>query len=145
MEAYLNKIYMVIGCPGTGKTWVCNQLREHFHCVPQGNMSSGVYVDEVLTHAKVAHKPILIEAPFGVTEIKTALETCFKVIPIFIQEDLNVIRDRYFKREGKQIPPGNLTRQNTYKERAEAWGAYQGTSSECLAHLVSLASMKGKL
>jgi hypothetical protein len=135
----MKTIYMIIGCPGTGKTWVCNQLKEQFHCVPQGKMSSGAYVDEINLQAKETNKSILIECPFSISEIKDALEQHgFKVTPIFIQEDLNVIRDRYFKREGKMIPQGHLTRQNTYKQRAEVWGAFQGTSSEVLIHLKQL-------
>jgi hypothetical protein len=97
-------------------------------------MNPNVYVAEIVRQAGT--KPLLIESPFWVSEIKGPLEQQgFQVTLIFIQEDLLVIHDRYFRREHKVIPKGHLTLQGTFKKGADACGAFQGTSSECLAHL----------
>jgi hypothetical protein len=130
---------MVIGCPGSGKSWVCDQLKDRFHYVHHDlfvGMAGGVYVAEIVRQSKIATRPLLIESPFSVSQIKDPLERLgFQITPVFIQEDPAVIRGRYRARERKEIPTGHLTRQITYKQRADTWRAFQGTSSQVLAHL----------
>jgi hypothetical protein len=135
--------YMVIGCPGSGKTWVCDQLKDKFHLVHHDlfiGMAGDTYVKEILKQSKTSTKPLLIEAPFSVNKIKDPLEEAgLKIVPVFIQEPHHVIADRYLKREKREIPKGHLTRQNTYKARAEEWKAFHGTASQVLDHLKGIA------
>jgi AAA domain len=135
----VHSVYMVIGCPGSGKSWVCEQLKDQFHCVqrdPFSGMSGSAYIDEIVRQSRVAIKPLLIEAPFSISKIKEPLERLgFRVTPVFIQENYSVIRARYRQREGREIPRRHLTRQHTYQQRAIAWDAFQGTSSEVLRWL----------
>ena len=132
---------MVIGCPGSGKSWVCDQVQDQFRYVRHDllmGMHGAAYVDEIVRQSGIATatKPLLIEAPFSISQIKDPLERAgFDVQPVYIQEDHEIIRDRYQKREGMPIPPGHLTRQDTYRQRAIASGDYQGTSSQVLAYL----------
>jgi hypothetical protein len=130
---------MVIGCPGSGKSWVCDQLKDKFDYVHHDlfiGMAGDTYVREILNRSKSATKPLLIEAPFSISQIKDPLEQMgFKITPVFIQEQPQVITDRYRARERKDIPKGHLTRQETYKQRAQEWKAFQGTSSQVLEHL----------
>jgi hypothetical protein len=135
------KAYMVIGCPGSGKSWVCDQLEklEKFKYVHHDlyiGMAGPKYVDAILDAAKETEKPILCEAPFSISQLKEPLEKAgIDVIPVFIQELPHTIRTRYWQREKKDIPNGHLTRQNTYAQRAKEWNAFQGTSGEVLEHL----------
>lgn len=79
---------------------------------------------------------MLTEAPFSVTKIKDPLEQAgFTVIPVFIIEEPNIVAERYFKREGKEISKGNLTRLETFKTRAKEWDCFSGTSEEVYNHL----------
>ena len=131
------QVFMVIGCPGSGKSWVCDQLAGQFHHVRHDLFSTApAYVAEIAKRSRDAVKPLLIETPFSISQIKDPLEALgLNVTPVFIQEDHKVIRERYWGRERKLIPPGHLTRQETYRQRAALWHAFQGTSSQVLAYL----------
>jgi hypothetical protein len=133
------KAYLIIGCPGSGKTWVTNQCSHLFEFIHHDlfvGMADKKYVDTILEKSKNATKPLLIEAPFSISVIKDPLTAAgIDVIPVFIQELPHTIRTRYWQRENKDIPNGHLTRQNTYAQRAKEWGAFQGTSGEVLEHL----------
>lgn len=140
----MKKAFMVIGCPGSGKSWVCDQLKELFDYVHHDlyiGMAGDTYVREILKRSDSAKKPLLIEAPFSISQIKDPLEAMgFEITPVFIQEDPNVITERYLAREKKEIPKGHLTRQNTYLSRANEWKAFKGTSTQVLEHLKRLNS-----
>lgn len=135
----MKKAYMVIGCPGSGKSWVCDQLKELFDYVHHDlfiGMAGDTYVTEIVKRSASAKRPLLIEAPFSISQIKDPLEKLgFQIEPVFIQEDLSVITERYLKRENKEIPKGHLTRQQTYNSRAQEWGSFRGTSDQVLEHL----------
>lgn len=140
----MKKIFMVIGCPGSGKSWVCDQLKDIFDYVHHDlfvGMAGGTYVNEILKRSQNAKRPLLIEAPFSISQIKDPLEQMgFQIEPVFIQEDPGVITERYLKREKKEIPKGHLTRQQTYNSRADEWKAFKGTSSQVLEHLKAKVS-----
>lgn len=137
---------MVIGCPGSGKSWVTNQVKDDFNFVHHDlfiGMAGETYVKEILKAADAdkSNKPMLIEAPFSVNQIKEPLEAQgFKVIPVFIQELPLTIRTRYWQRENKEIPKGHITRQDTYAKRAKEWGSFTGTSQEVMEHLKKVVS-----
>lgn len=136
----MTQIYMVIGCPGSGKSWVCAQLTKQYQYVRHDSFIGGDYVAEIAQQAKTATKPLLIETPFSISQVKDPLEKLdFRVTPVFIQEKPDVLQRRYREREGKDIPAGHLSRQATYAERAAAWQSYRGTSNEVLAYLQNAA------
>jgi hypothetical protein len=126
----MKKAYMVIGCPGSGKSWVCDQIKHLFHYVHHDlyiGMAGDAYVKAILEASKVAKVPLLIEAPFSISVIMDPLKAAgFHIEPVFIQESPITIAERYLKREKKPIPQGHLTRQNTYLQRARAWNAFCG-------------------
>lgn len=134
-------IYLVIGVPCAGKSWVCDQLKDRFHYVPHdarlGHASKpSSYVKEIVAAAKAADKPLLAEAPFSISQIKGPLEKRgFAVTPVFISETGATVATRYYRREGRKIPRGHLTRMKTYLARADEWGAFKGTSAEVLEFL----------
>ncbi len=136
-------IYLVVGVPGSGKSWVCEQLQKEFVYVHHdgfiGHINQPeVYVKAILDKAQDATKPLLTEAPFSIRSIKDPLvHAGYKVIPVFIIEKDEVVSARYLKREGKPIPKGHLTRVKTYEQRAKESGAFRGTSAEVLKHLKS--------
>ena len=143
MEQQKPKIYMVVGCPGAGKSWVCEQLTDKFTYVHhdgyiylQKEKGPRAYVDEIIKAAAASTKPLLIEAPFSVSQTKDPLESKgFDVTCVYIIENEDVIPARYRKREGKDIPKGHITRQATYRKRAEETKAFFGGSEEVLNHL----------
>jgi predicted ATPase len=137
------KVYLVIGCPGAGKSWVCDQLAGTYNYVHHDlrvDMTGPAYVKAICAAAEDSTKPLLAEAPFSVSQTKEPLEKLgFDVVPVVIQETQGVIEGRYLKRENKKIPPGHITRQSTYLDRAKQWKCFTGTSSQVLEHLRGLA------
>lgn len=139
MAEEMKEAYMVVGCPGSGKTWVCEQVKDAYTYVHHDlfiGMAGDAYVRAIIEASKTAKKPLLIEAPFSISAIAGPLEEKgFKITKLFIQEKPEVISERYRAREKKAIPKGHLTRQKTYAERARATNSFQGTSSQVYEYL----------
>jgi len=136
-------LYLVVGAPGSGKTWVCNQLENKFHLIHHDGYiylkQPGAYVQAILTLAPTIDRPILIEAPFSISQTVEPLEKKgYKIHPVFIVEPSAVHADRYQKREGKPIPQGHLTRTQTYLQRAKDGRHFYGTAEQVLKHLQEL-------
>lgn len=128
-------VFIVVGCPGSGKSWVCEQLGHKFDHLKHDDFIGKDY-GSALAEASKGNKPVLAETPFSISQLKEPLEAKgIKVVPVFISEPDGVIEERYLKRNGKPIPTGHLTRQKTYAERAKLYGAFIGTAQEVLEHL----------
>lgn len=132
-------VYMIVGCPGAGKTWITNQIKDKFTFLHHDlyiGMAGDTYLRDIYKALETSTKPLLIEAPFSISQYKDPLErNGIKVIPVFIIEEESVLKERYRNREKKEIPKGHITRQQTYAKRCAEWGAFRGTSSEVLEHL----------
>jgi predicted kinase len=129
----MKPVYLLVGCPGSGKSWVSSQLKSKFKVVEHDHHRTG-YVEAVAKAAK--ESPVLANTPFGVSKLMEDLSSKgIPVIPVFILEAERTISERYSKREGRPIPQGHLTRQHTYRERAQELKAFSGTSEQVLEHL----------
>jgi gluconate kinase len=139
------QVYMIVAVPGSGKTWITNQIADRFTFVHHDGYIGHInqpdaYVRAILKKADDATKPILIEAPFSMSQIQGPLEKAgYQVNPVFIQENPDVIARRYSNREGKPIPKGHLTRMKTYAQRAKQSGGFAGTSQQVLEYLKSVS------
>lgn len=133
----MKKVFLLVGVPSSGKSWIAKQLKDRFQYVSHDDHIDKDYYDAIVKHFKNSDpKPILIETPFGMTELSESLKSKgIKVIPVFIREHPTILAQRYAERDGKSIPKGHLTRQVTYGERAKELGAFIGTSQEVLKHL----------
>ena len=133
---------LIVGCPGAGKSWVTERLKDRYELVHHdayAGMTGQRYVNAIKSTAASANKPILAEAPFSVSQIRRPLEKAgYDVRTVTIQEDRDVIAKRYQSREGRPIPQGHLTRQETYREMAEKAGEFVGTNKQVLSHLKRL-------
>jgi hypothetical protein len=133
------RIYLLIAVPGTGKTWVANQVKDKFNYVPHDDYQSGGYVKAIAHKAINGDKPVLCETPFSISNIMGPLERSgLKVTPVFILESITVTADRYYKRTGNPIIKGHITRIETYKQRAKELSAKSGTAQEILEYLKGL-------
>jgi 2-phosphoglycerate kinase len=148
-------IYLLVGAPGSGKTWITSQLGDKFNLIHHDgfnylkNPDKDAYLKEILRIAPKSTKPVLIEAPFSVSSIKEPLEAAgYKVEPIYIIENEDVHSKRYIEREKKEGRwsednhkhlKGHITRTKTYLERAKAGNDFYGTSDQVLKHLKDLA------
>jgi hypothetical protein len=129
----LQPVYMVCGVPGSGKTWVLNQLTDLFTLVRNDDHIENNKKTLFILSAAHTVKPVLTDCPFGERLERDALESVrLEVWPYFIVEPVHVVMQRYQKREGKPLPMASVTRASTIKNRAEEWGAPYGTSEVIL-------------
>jgi gluconate kinase len=160
----MQKVIVVAGVSGSGKSWASRQVAGKFHYIPHDRcwVSPGSkgwdpkqtweatagdasryqpgaksnHAEVLIEAAKIAKKPIITECPFKERELRETLEAAgIEVIPVFVVEPPNVVAERYEKREGKPIPKNVFTRAETIINRAHEWGAFFGNSNEVLAHL----------
>lgn len=135
----MNKVYLLVGVPGSGKSWVASQLQDKFYHVPHDSHIGEDYPTILKDLASLAIlKPILAETPFSVSQF-------VKVLPnletVYIIEPYNTVLARYKAREGKEPAKGDATRQETYKQRARASGSFVGSSQEVLEYLRGKVSL----
>jgi hypothetical protein len=140
------KVYLVVGVPGCGKSWVCNQLKEHFNYVPHDQHYNG-HPRAIMEAAKTSKKHVLADCPFAERPLRDQLaKEHIEVIPVFIVEAPEVVKVRYESRAkplpGRAIPKGFMTRAKSIGARADEWKAFKGTSDEVLRHLLELARGK---
>jgi hypothetical protein len=137
-EAHTDQpVYLLVGVPSSGTSWVGEQLTDKYEYVRHDDFIGQDYIAGIEEASRTATKPLLIETPFSMSKIVEPLEERgFDLRYVFILEDETVLRERYMAREKKEIPKGHLTRQQTYADRAEETGAFAGTSSEVLSHLL---------
>jgi len=137
----MQKIYLLVGCPGVGKSWVTRQLASSFTPIEHDEYRDYEerYVPTLLRIARTGTKPVIANTPFGVSEIMAEIDRGGGVcVPIFIVDAEERVKARYEARDGKPIPSGHLTRQKTYMKRAHNLGAFMGNSDQVLKHLQSL-------
>lgn len=136
----MQPIYLICGVPGSGKTWVCDQLENDFTYVAHDDHVNKTYPMELFNYSRTSDKPILADCPFAERVLREELiARNLKVIPVFIVEDAQTVKARYEKREQRSIPKNFLTRAQTIGARAAEWKAFRGTSAEVLAHLKGIA------
>lgn len=151
------EVYLVCGVSGSGKSWLCRQLKDKFNYVPHDQCwthptkkpdkgedskwakgATSTHVKTIVEEAKKSDKPVLTECPFGERIVKEELEKAgLKVFPIFVIEDPRTVRNRYLAREKKVPGPEVLTRAKTIIKRADEWGSERGTSQQVLEILQS--------
>jgi hypothetical protein len=126
----MQKVYIVCGVPGSGKTWVCDKVKDKFTYVPNDDYIGRSYVSALVKASKSSNKPVLGDCPFGERPLKEELEQLgIKVVPLFLTEKGSVIKQRYEARDGKPIPQAHLTRAMGLEARAIEWGAKYGTAT----------------
>lgn len=137
----MQKVFLLIGVPASGKSWVVKQLGKEFQVIEHdkfigSSRHNGEYVEAALEAAESSSKPILMEAPFSMSEIMNPLRAeGVKVEPVFIVEDKDVLSKRYASRGRGPLPKGHLTRMGTFKMRADAGNFFMGPSEKVLEYL----------
>lgn len=135
-------VYLVVGVPASGKSWVCNQLKHKFlYLAHDLYIEAGrqAYIDDIEDLAFASIKPILVETPFSVSQFTEPLAKAgITVKPFFIIEELDIIAKRYEERGNGPMPEANITRLSTYYKRANELGAFKGTSKQVLEALKNL-------
>lgn len=155
-------VYLVIGVPGAGKTWLCRQLGELYNYVPHDQCwthpsarpgpdypdwgppgSKSTHAEEITQAARSSMKPVVTEVPFGESRLRDELvNRGIKVVPVFVIEDVDTHKKRYAAREGIPLPKSAASRAASIRARAKEWRAFAGSSEEVLDHLRELRAPK---
>lgn len=133
---------MVCGVPGSGKSWVCEQLTQEYEYVKNDDYIGRYYdyIAAIFNAARLSDKNILCDCPFKERPMREDLiARDLKVTPIFIVEHPDVVRRRYESREKKSVAKGTLTRAVSIQDRAIEWNAFWGTAQDVLKHLRDLS------
>lgn len=137
----MSNVYLLVGVPGSGKSWICSRLMgvaRLVHHDQWAGMAGGAYAQEILRVAGEPGLPVLCEAPFSVEKIRVPLLAAgHAVVTAYVIEDEDTLCERYLNREGRLPPPESLVRQQTYLRRAVEEQAFYGSSAEVWAFLFS--------
>lgn len=133
------EVYLICGVSGAGKTWVCERVKDKFIYVPHD-----LHYDSICSALAEAafdfSGPLITECPFAERIQKEKMEAVgFKVTPIFVIENPNLVASRYFARENRPIQKSAYVRASSILKRAQEWQAFYGTSEEVLQYLKGLA------
>jgi hypothetical protein len=132
-------IYLLCGVPGSGKSWVIDQLSAtelYFIVIRHDDHDRRTLLNKA---TRYGNSPVIIDCPFDERTLKQELEYMgCKVTPIFIVEDPEVVYERYVAREGKPPAQNIITRAGTIVHKAREWCAFSGVSGEVLKHLKEL-------
>lgn len=129
-------VHMLVGVPGSGKSWVAGQL-DQFNHKPHDSYQVSEYHKELITHAKQSHKDILAEAPFRVSVLIDQLKAAgIPVKTYYISEPEQKIREQYEKRDKKQWLKQHATNLKKYDQRPD-WD-HRGSSIDILKLLKSI-------
>lgn len=144
----MQPVYLICGVSGSGKSWVCGQLKDKFTYVRHDQFFEGPTVDhrlgtkrylEALNLATNGSQPVVTECPFAERDLREKLEKLgIKVIPYFVIEAPDLVRARFRAREGKEPGKNVITRAVTIRKRADEWKAPFGNSTAVLNMLKAL-------
>jgi hypothetical protein len=133
-------VYLICGVPGSGKSWVCEQLRDKFEYV-EHDLTVSNHPERIIKAASLSLMPVLADCPFAERELRDILVTAgIEIIPLFIVENPDVVAARYLSRSGKTIRKEHLTRASSIGQRALEWQAPYGTSEQILGLLRALGN-----
>jgi predicted ABC-type ATPase len=107
------RVYLMVGVPGSGKTWVTSQLKGNLVLCHHDQFAFGhanqpeVYVDAIKDAAEKSDKPILAEAPFSISAIEGPLKDAgFTVRKVFIVEEPDITCAERISRYRRGTLPG---------------------------------------
>jgi len=126
-------IYLLIGAPSSGKSWVASQLQDKFTYISyDGNRKK----EHINLLSSPSDKPKLFDPTFKISTLIRRHSDMFNFIIICIRETEEVLRERMTLRNGRWTNT-ILKRNEQVKKRYEKYGngGFIGTSSEVLEYL----------
>ena len=133
-------VYMLIGAPASGKSWVANQLLDQYDYV---SYDKNRKKDHLQLLANPSDKDKLYDPTFKISTMIRRHSDEFNFIIVCIHESEDVLRDRIASRNG-QWTDTILKRNEQVRKRYEKYGngGIIGTSNEVLEYLKSLNRVK---
>jgi hypothetical protein len=123
-------LFIIAGCPASGKSWACEQLKDKFNYVPYDGINKDLHIYELL---KNNDKPLLFDPTIKVSTFIKRIGHLFNIRLIVIIESEGVINSRMISRGGKitDTIKRRIKRMNNLVKKAE----FSGTSDQVLEYL----------
>lgn len=136
------KVYIVCGPSGIGKTWVCEQLKDQYEYVPHDIHDVKEYPDALEEAANTSQKPVVGEAPFRTSVLVNELrQRGIKCEAIYIVEPEHVWESRVMLRDGALgVTERRIKQYHHLKNRAAEVGDYVASAQEVLTYLKARGS-----
>ena len=129
-------IYLLIGAPGAGKSWVAKQLTHKFKYV---SYDENPKKDHLTLLRQPTDKPIIYDPTFKISTFIRRHSHEFDIRLVAIRESEDTLRERIESRGGKWTP--TIAKRNLdVQKRFEKYGSggFIGTSEEVLRYLDSV-------
>lgn len=123
-------LFLIAGCPASGKTWICEQLTDKFSYISYDNINSNYHVYELL---KNNSRPLLFDPTVKVSTFIKRYGHLFNIKLIVIVEDETTINQRIVDRGGTitDTIKNRIKRMSNLSKKSE----FSGTSTEVLDYL----------
>jgi len=132
----LPTVYLLVGAPASGKSWVANQLIDKFDYISYDGNRKKTHLDLLRVPST---KPKLYDPTFKISTVIRRHSDEFNFIIVAIQEDEPTLRARMAERGGKWTDT-IMKRNEQVRKRFEKYGndGFIGNSSDVLVYLSSL-------
>lgn len=130
-------IYMLIGAPASGKSWVCNQILDQFEYI---SYDKNIKKNHLKLLRALSKKPKLYDPTFKISTIIRRHSDEFNFHIICIKETEDVLKERIANRGGKMTDT-IMKRNKQVEKRYIKYGStksFIGTSTEVLEYLKKL-------
>lgn len=126
-------LFLIAGCPASGKSWVCEQLSDKFNYVSYDKVNKNYHVYELL---KNNNKPLLYDPTIKVSTFTKRYSHLFNIKLLVIVEDKRIIENRMRVRSGEitKTLDRRIKRMSDLSNNCE----FSGTSDEVLNYLNSI-------
>lgn len=136
MSMHRPTVYLLVGAPASGKSWVANQLLDQFTYISYDGNRKKTHLDLL---RQPSDKPILYDPTFKISTMIRRHSDEFNFVIVAIQEDEQTLRQRIANRGGEWTDT-ILKRNEQVRKRYEKYGngGFIGNSKEVLEHLLSI-------
>ena len=133
MKKDIPTVYLLIGAPSAGKSWVAEQLLDSYDYVSYDDNSKKMHLDLLRSQSD---KPKLYDPTFKISTTIRRHSDEFNFIIVAIYEDEQTLKSRIASRGGEWTDT-IMKRNHQVKKRFEKYGAggFIGTSSQVLEFL----------
>ena len=129
------KLLLLIGCSGSGKTWVSSQLTDKFYVVHYDLTPKAKLLDVI--RQQPSDKPILLDLPIKTSTFIRRHSDEFDIRVVSILGDFLRVKVQILKRKGK-ITKTLYRRWKVMKKRTETYAEFHGDSDQVLSYLKKL-------
>lgn len=123
-------LFLVAGCPASGKSWVCKQIKDNCNYVSYDGVNKNYHIYELL---KGNNKPLLYDPTIKVSTFTKRYGHLFNIRLVVINEDEKTINERMVNRGGviTETIKKRISKMNNLSKKCE----FSGTSSEVLEYI----------